>query len=133
MAHPLGDPKYVRFTTFRRTGVPVHTAVWFAAAPDGSYVFESRADSGKVKRLRHTSKVEVGLSDVRGRVHDDEPRYTGVAEIVDDADGIAAAHRVLARKYGLQWRMVTLADTARRLIHRPVEAVIIRTRLGDPV
>ena len=132
MAHLLGDPKYVRFTTYRRTGVPVHTPVWFAAAPDGTYVFESRADAGKVKRIRHTPGVEVALSDVRGRVHDDEPRFAGVAEVVEDEAEVARARRVLARKYGLQWRMVGLADTARRLIHRPVDAVIIRTRLTDP-
>ena len=48
--------------------MPVPTPVW--AAPDGdSLVVWTRADSGKVKRLRHTSRVTVAPSDIRGKVH----------------------------------------------------------------
>ena len=62
-ALPRSD--YVSLTTFRRTGAPVPTPVW--AAPDGdSLVVWTRADSGKVKRLRHTSRVTVAPSDIRG-------------------------------------------------------------------
>jgi len=55
---PLPSSTYVSLTTFRRTGVPVSTPVW--AAPDGeTLVVWTRTDSGKVKRLRHTSRVTV--------------------------------------------------------------------------
>ena len=52
---PAPPSAYVSLTTFRRTGVPVRTPVW--AAPDGAtLVVWTRTDSGKVKRLRHTTR-----------------------------------------------------------------------------
>jgi PPOX class probable F420-dependent enzyme len=76
----LPHSQYVSLTTFRRTGAPVATPVW--AAPDGeSLIVWTRADSGKVKRLRHTSRVTVAPCDVRGRVQ--APPVDGVATFVD--------------------------------------------------
>ncbi len=63
----LPDSRYVSLTTYRRSGVAVPTPVW--AAPDGGdLVVWTRADSGKVKRLRHTSRVTVAPCDVRGNL-----------------------------------------------------------------
>jgi PPOX class probable F420-dependent enzyme len=111
MTAPLPRSTYVSLTTFRRTGVPVATPVW--AAPDGdSLVVWTRADSGKVKRLRHTSRVTVAPCDVRGRTQG--PAVEGVAEFVP----AAAQHEALAalrRAYGLKF---TLGNTTSRLWHR---------------
>jgi PPOX class probable F420-dependent enzyme len=92
---------YVSLTTFRRTGVPVATPVW--AAPEGeSLIVWTRADSGKVKRLRHTTRVTVAPCDVRGRVKG--PAVEGMAEFLDPADwpGAIAA---LRRSYGLRFQL----------------------------
>jgi uncharacterized protein len=108
---PLPRSEYVNLTTFRRTGVPVATPVW--AAPDGdTLVVWTRADSGKVKRLRHTSRVMVALCDVRGRVLG--PAVEATAEFVPRPDhpGALAA---LRRAYGLKF---TLGNTTSRLWHR---------------
>ena len=84
---PLPHSTYVSLTTFRRTGVPVPTPVW--AAPDAdSLIVWTRADSGKVKRLRHTARVTVAPCDVRGRTHG--PAVEGVAEFVPAAEQDAA-------------------------------------------
>ena len=83
MTAPLPHSTYVSLTTFRRTGIPVSTPVW--AAPDGdTLVVWTRADSGKVKRLRHTPRVTVAPCDVRGRVHG--PAVDGVAQFVPRED-----------------------------------------------
>jgi len=98
---PLPHSTYVSLTTFRRTGVPVPTPVW--AAPDAeTLVVWTRTDSGKVKRLRHTSKVTVAPCDIRGRV--DGPAVDGVAEFVPHTDwpGALAA---LRRSYGLRFQL----------------------------
>jgi PPOX class probable F420-dependent enzyme len=72
----LPDAEYVSLTTFRRSGAAVATPVW--AAPDGgTLVVWTRADSGKVKRLRHTARVLVAPCDVRGRLTG--PAVEGVA------------------------------------------------------
>ena len=108
---PLPHSTYVSLTTFRRTGAPVATPVW--AAPDcGSLVVWTRADSGKVKRLRHNSRVTVAPCDVRGRVQG--PAVDGVAEFVDHADWPPAL-AALRQAYGLRF---TLGHHTARLWHR---------------
>ena len=108
---PLPHSTYISLTTFRRTGVPVATPVW--AAPDGdSLVVWTRADSGKVKRLRHTSRVTLAPCDVRGRVQG--PAADGVATIYDHADWPQAL-AALRRAYGLRF---SLGHTTSQLWHR---------------
>jgi PPOX class probable F420-dependent enzyme len=92
---------YVSLTTFRRTGAAVPTPVW--AAPDGdALVVWTRADSGKVKRLRHTTRVTCAPCDVRGRTQG--PAVDGVAEFVGRADWPQAL-TALARAYGLKFQV----------------------------
>ena len=98
---PLPVSTYVSLTTFRRTGVPVSTPVW--AAPDGdTLVVWTRTDSGKVKRLRHTSRVTCAPCDFRGRTQG--PAVDGVAGFVAHSDwpGALAA---LRRGYGLRFQL----------------------------
>ena len=103
--------EYVSLTTYRRTGAPVPTPVW--AAPDGdSLVVWTRADSGKVKRLRHTSRVTVAPCDFRGRVQG--TAVDGTAELLPTA-AHPEARAALRRAYGLKF---TAGDTASRLLHR---------------
>jgi PPOX class probable F420-dependent enzyme len=107
----LPRSEYVSLTTFRRTGAPVPTPVW--AAPDGEFlVVWTRADSGKVKRLRHTARVTVAPCDFRGRVLGDA--VDGVAELIPAAERSTAVE-ALRRTYGLRF---TVGDTAARLWHR---------------
>lgn len=108
---PLPTSEYVSLTTFRRTGVPVSTPVW--AAPLGeSLIVWTRADSGKVKRLRHTARVTVAPCDVRGRPRG--PAVDGVAEFVA-ADDRPRALAALRRSYGLRF---TVGNATSRLWHR---------------
>jgi PPOX class probable F420-dependent enzyme len=95
----LPQSEYVSLTTFRRTGAPVATAVW--AAPDGdSLVVWTRADSGKVKRLRHTSRVTVAPCDVRGRALGPAVEAVGTFVPAPERDAAVAA---LRRRYGLRF------------------------------
>lgn len=111
----LPTTRYVSLTTFRRTGEPVPTPVW--AAPDGdALVVWTRADSGKVKRLRHTSRVTVAPCDMRGRL--EGPAVDAVAEFVEPAEW-PRARAALARRYGLQWRITYgTSRVAARFTHR---------------
>jgi uncharacterized protein len=108
---PLPHSEYVSLTTFRRTGVGVATPVW--AAPDGdSLVVWTRADSGKVKRLRHTARVTVAPCDVRGRLLG--PAVDGTAEFVPRPEHPQAL-AALRRTYGVRF---TLGHATARLWHR---------------
>ena len=98
--------------TFRRSGAEVKTPVWFAAADGKLYVFTA-GDSGKVKRLRHSSRVRIAPSDVRGRVRG--VWWDAAARIISEVRAIERAHAALRAKYG--WQM-SLTDLLSRLTGR---------------
>lgn len=98
--------------TFRRSGAEVRTPVWFAAVNGKIYLFTA-GDSGKVKRLRHSSRARVAPSDLRGRVHGNW--CDAAARIVTEPGLIERAHTALRTKYGWQ---VGLGDLVSRLTGR---------------
>jgi PPOX class probable F420-dependent enzyme len=112
----LDKAKYVRFTTYRRNGTPVHTPVWIVPF-DGGYAFTTDATSGKVKRIGNDPTVEVAVSDVRGRVADDAAVIPGTARVLRGADA-DRVHQAVVRKYWLLGRLLTIADGVRRLLTR---------------
>ena len=117
---------YVSLTTFRRTGVPVSTPVW--AAPDGdTLVVWTRADSGKVKRLHHTTRVTVAPCDIRGRV--EGTAVDGDAEFVDEAQWPSAL-AALRRAYGFRFQLgYVTSRVVQRLSRRDTDRnAIIRIR-----
>lgn len=98
--------------TFRRSGAEVRTPVWFAAVDGKIYLFTA-GDSGKVKRLRHSSRARVAPSDMRGRVHG--VWWDVAARIVTEPGLIERTHIALRTKYGWQ---VRLGDLFSRLTGR---------------
>jgi uncharacterized protein len=70
----MADPKFdslqgqqfIALTTFRKSGVPVVTPVWFTQSGGRLYVWTS-AESGKVKRLRNNRLVSLAPSDFSGK------------------------------------------------------------------
>jgi hypothetical protein len=96
----LDRHRYLSLATFRRSGAEVRTPVWFAAADGKIYVFTA-GESGKVKRLRHSSRARVAPSDMRGNVRGEW--YDAAARIVTEPRVIERAHAALRAKYG--WQM----------------------------
>jgi uncharacterized protein len=129
---PLPDSRYVSLTTFRRSGVPVATPVWAApfrpragAGPvrgrgeqdeAGSLVVWTRADSGKVKRLRHTTRVTVAPCDVRGRPSG--PAVPAVAGFLPEPEWPQAL-TALRRRYGLRFQLGLVASRAWGRLRHP--------------
>jgi PPOX class probable F420-dependent enzyme len=123
-AGDLDHHRYISLATFRRSGAEVATPVWFAALGARLYVF-TMADSGKVKRLRHTPKARVAPSDMRGRVQGAWQPAT--ARLVTDPGVIDRAHAALRAKYGVQ---VWVADFFSRLTGRLRRRAWIEVELG---
>lgn len=93
---------YLNLTTFRRSGEPVVTPLWFAEH-DGRLYVTTQVQSGKVKRIRHTPRVLVGPADMRGRPLG--PTVEAIARVLPpEAHAAADAH--LDRKYGLLKRAI---------------------------
>jgi PPOX class probable F420-dependent enzyme len=111
--HPLASANYVALTTFRRTGAPVTTPVWFAPSLDepGLFTVITVDDTGKTKRLAHTDTVDLQACDIRGKVAPGTPTFHGTARVVRDADHVASVRRAVVAKYGLPARFSDLTDT----------------------
>lgn len=90
--------QYVQLTTFRRTGTAVASPVW-VARDGGELVVITVEGTGKLKRLAHTSRVELRPCDFRGRVPDGAPTYAGTAVVDRTPEGVAAVKRAMAGKY----------------------------------
>jgi PPOX class probable F420-dependent enzyme len=76
----------------------VSSAVWISRDA-GELVVVTVDPSGKLKRLAHTSRVELRPCDMRGRVPDGAPTYAGTAVIDRSPEGVAAVKRAIGRKY----------------------------------
>ena len=109
----LAANSYVSLTTFRRTGTAVSTPVWIARDGDELVVI-SVDPTGKLKRLAHTSRVELRPCDIRGRVPEGAPTYAGTAVVDRSPEGVAAVKRAMARKYV----MARLGDAIARVTDR---------------
>lgn len=113
---PLRGEKYLSLATFRNTGKVVATPVWFVEKGDKYYVF-TLADSGKMKRLRNSSKARVAACNGRGDVHGEWIDAT--AKILSDTEAIKEAHRAIRRKYHiLMWTADVLSTLAGRIRKR---------------
>jgi PPOX class probable F420-dependent enzyme len=102
------ENRYLSLSTFRKTGVEVKTPVWFASMGDKLYVFTA-PDSGKVKRLRNSSRARIAPCDARGNVKGEWRDAT--ARLVSDPDLVARAHKTMRTKYGWQMAVTDFGAT----------------------
>ena len=112
----LGREQCIALTTFRKTGQAVTTPVMFAQSLGTIYV-GTRADAGKLKRIRHTARVTLAPCTYSGKV---TAAVIAVnARILTEPGECTAASTALAKKYGF---MLPLTRNAWRLLHRKAKA-----------
>jgi PPOX class probable F420-dependent enzyme len=105
----LGASDFIQLTTFRRSGQGVPTPVW--VVPDGgTLAVFTPAGTGKLKRIGHTARVTVAECNRRGRVADDVVPVAATATTTDDPAEVERVTRLLAAKYGLQFRLFMLVE-----------------------
>src|SRR6478752_1161507 len=105
----LGASDFIQLTTFRRTGEGVPTPVWVVSDGDRLAV-STPAGTGKLKRIGHTPRVTVAECSRRGRVDDDVLPFEAHATITTDPAEVDRVTRLLAGKYGLQFKVVMLLE-----------------------
>ena len=118
----LSSEPYVLLTTFRLSGRPVATPVWVVEGLDGLLVTTSGA-SGKVKRIRKNTSVQLAPCDARGRVPEGAATIIGTARVLEDAESRGVIDAALERKYGLRYKAIRAAGKVRRSI---TESVVVR-------
>ncbi len=105
----LKSAKYVSLITFRKSGEPVRSAVWFVRFGDApnSYGVITETNSGKVKRVRANSKIEVQVCDIKGRVEPDAVKFSGIARLVIGEQAVAV-RKAIAKQYGLTYKLFSI-------------------------
>jgi PPOX class probable F420-dependent enzyme len=97
----LSPYEFVLLTTFRKSGVGVPTAMWFAHEHGKLYMVTGRA-TGKIKRIRITRRVLLAPCDLMGNALG--PQIEAYARELPSAQH-AYANALLAQKYGEQYEM----------------------------
>ncbi|GAB4573061.1 MAG: PPOX class F420-dependent oxidoreductase [Anaerolineae bacterium] len=103
----LKGHQFMSLTTFRRSGEPVATPVWFVDTGDRLWM-TTALNAGKIKRIRHTPRVTVAPCKYDGTVLG--PAVEAEARILPPEEHPAAL-AALKKKYGVQWFLfVTLRN-----------------------
>ncbi len=102
---PFQEARFLALTTFRKNGQPVTTPVWFVEREGKLYV-RTGARSGKVKRIRNQTRVQVAPALRPGHLLAEG--RSGQARILGQ-DELAEVNRALSRRYGLQKKLVDFA------------------------
>ena len=89
--------KYISLATFRKSGVPVYTPIWFAEE-GGRLYFMTGSKLGKYKRIRNNPSVRIAPCTVRGKITG--PDFPGTARILGPQEH-ERAHRLIKAKYWL--------------------------------
>lgn len=108
--------KYISVETYRKTGDPVRTPVWFVEE-NGELFFRTDSDTGKMKRLRNNSHVRIATCDIRGKVTGEW--VEGEARKVDDETS-THIFDLLRKKYGIMYRMIRFSERFSRSKAKPV-------------
>ena len=111
----LNKASYISLTTFRKTGEPVPTPVWFAERDGTIYLF-TFPGAGKVKRISHTARVTLAPCTLNGKVTG--PTVEGKARVLTEPADEALAEQTLAKKYGMIWRLYDGVTELGRIIRR---------------
>lgn len=129
----IANNRYVLFSTFRKNGEAVKTAVWIA--PYGvnelgnhQACFTTGGTSGKVKRINNNPNVTLQQCDVRGRVVAGTPVIEATARVVTGAD-CEPINVAMRNKYKIQFRMLEWSSAITSKIKRQsvADAAIIVT------
>ncbi|MGH9993211.1 MAG: PPOX class F420-dependent oxidoreductase [Nitrososphaera sp.] len=102
--------KYLNIETYRKTGQPVRTCVWFVENNGVLYVRTSE-DTGKYKRVRNNPAVQIAPCDSRGKPKGDWIKAEAKPAAGEEAQN---AYSLLEKKYGMMYRMTSLFLRGRR-------------------
>ena len=124
----LGDEKFVSLTTFKRNGEGVAAPMWIVGDGVRLSVW-TPADAWKVKRVRRDPRVTLTACGRTGKVPAGQPVVEGTAEVITDPVEVARVESLVKRKYGFEFRVVTLIETIAARGRKP--RFVLRITLSD--
>lgn len=94
----LRGHNYALLVTFRRSGQPVPSPVWFGLDAEGRAFVETEPGTGKLKRIHNDPRALIAPSSVRGNPKG--PAVRGTARVLPESEW-PHAEQTLAAAYGL--------------------------------
>ncbi len=112
--------KCISIETYRKTGNPVRTPVWFVEE-NGEFFVRTDSDTGKIKRIRNNPRVRIAPCNMRGSIKG--TWVDGKARTID-AETSEQIFSLLRKKYGTVYRIVRLAQRFSRGKAHPIGLAI---------
>ena len=94
----LRGRKYATLVTFRKTGEPMPSPLWFGLDAEGRFYSHTMRDGWKIKRMRNNPAVLVAASTSRGKPIG--PVYRGTARELPESEW-PHAEAAMAANYGI--------------------------------
>jgi len=120
----FSDEKYICVETYRKTGDPVRTPVWFVEE-NGELFVRTDSDTGKMKRIHNNPRVRIATCNIRGNV---KGEWVGGEARKVDSETSKHVFSLLKKKYGLMYRLVRFTERFSRAKAKPVGLAI---RIGS--
>ncbi len=118
----LSGEKYINVETYRKSGRPVRTTVWFIDFK-GRIYFRTDAKSGKFGRIRNNSNVRIAPCDIRGKIKGSWKE--GRANIESDLD-YETINSLFNEKYSFMGVLIRIMYRLRN-----IKPVIVSVQLLD--
>jgi PPOX class probable F420-dependent enzyme len=112
--------KYICIETYRKTGDPVRTPVWFVEE-NGELLVRTDSDTGKMKRIHNSPRVRVATCNIRGNV---KGEWVGGEARKVDFETSKHVFSLLLKKYGTMYRLVRFTERFSRGKAKPVGLAI---------
>ena len=104
--------QFLCMETFRKNGQGVKTPVWFVQEGEAFFIWTG-AVSGKVKRINNNNRVMIVPSKADGTPLGEWVQASAAADGSEAA--IQHAKGLFTKKYGLQFRMFSVAGSLRKM------------------
>jgi len=116
--------KHISLETYRKTGDPVRTPVWFIEE-NGELFVRTDSSTGKIKRIRNNSRVRIAPCNARGTV---KGRWVDGEARMIEPESSEHVFSLLKKKYGMSYKIIRFVQRFSRSKAHPIGlAIRIRT------
>ena len=100
----FNNAKYINLETYRKSGKAVRTPVWFLNEGKTFFVI-TRANTGKIKRLRNNTSVRIIPCDFRGNLKG--KWLNGIIDFINPTE-YPKILKLRDKKYGVKSKIISL-------------------------
>jgi PPOX class probable F420-dependent enzyme len=112
--------KHISLETYRKTGDPARTPVWFVEE-NGELFVRTDSDTGKIKRIRNNPRVRIATCNMRGTV---KGTWIDAEARMIEPESSEHIFSLLRKKYGMPYRLMRFAERFSRSKSKPVGLAI---------